>query len=197
MATTNQLANEQTVPEANEAACPEPCDKDPLDVPLEDIKQQIIQASKKVKEEQKWVGQVQDVMTKYQQKVDNVKKDMDEIRQNIKTLLIKKRQIQNLKLQKQLQVKLDDANADMSTLETALNHVQTKQDNFVATKEHLQDTIDGLNKALLTLKGEPLPEEQPADDSETLSEAMLETHEANEEAQHREQRVEAELAGKK
>lgn len=131
-------------------------EKDPLDAPLEEIKHDIIAKSKQIKEELEWIKQVEDVIKKYTMKIENVQANVGNLRQEVKTLLKKKRQIQNLKLQKQLQSKLEDANADMGTISTALNHVRSKENNFQRTKKNLGETIGGLKKALAALKGQTL-----------------------------------------
>jgi len=56
----------------------------------------------------------------------------------LKNYLRKKKQVENLKIQRQLEAKLKDATADLSTLQQALHHVVSKSQEFEKTKNEIK-----------------------------------------------------------
>jgi len=125
-----------------------------LDAPYRQIKSDIVSKSNEIKKEGAWIEEVEKVMKVYGTKVSNVKKNILNMRGQVKELLKKKRQIQNLKLQDQLTKKLADAKSDMGTITQAITHVDAKKNDFSRTKDNLMGTINNLKKALKDLRGE-------------------------------------------
>ena len=74
------------------------------------------------------------------------------MRKEIKALYKKKKQIENLMLQRKLETKLRDASNDLSTLGTALDSVRTKEDTFQKNKNDVMETIDIIKSQLQKLK---------------------------------------------
>jgi len=124
-----------------------------LETALQEIKAEIVRQSDEINREHSWVTEVDTLLKTYAVKRGNVNNNIITLREKVKDLLKKKRQIQNLMLQKELEAKLSDATADMGTLETAMAHVQEKESSFSTTRTSLQETIDKLQSALAELKG--------------------------------------------
>jgi len=71
----------------------------------------------------------------------------------VKVLFKKKKQIENLKIQRQLEKKLKDATSDLGTLKSALSHVRSKASEFSKTKNQIKQTIISIHTQLAKLKG--------------------------------------------
>lgn len=124
-----------------------------LELALGAIKEDIMRKSRQVGEEMTWIGEVAKITHDYKEKSKRVEKNVEVLRGDVKSLYKKKKQIENLILQKELQAKLSDANEDLGTLEKALGHVKTKEEEFVKTRTNIQDTIDGITGQLSKLEG--------------------------------------------
>jgi len=131
--------------------------KDKLDVALAAIKQDIIIRSRQLQEEQAWVGEVNKITARYNRKVKRVELDIKKTRQDVKSLFRKKKQIENLKIQRQLESKLKDAQTDLATLSQALAHVNSKRKEFDSTKNEIKKTIIGIHGQLAKLRGDKKP----------------------------------------
>jgi len=136
--------------------------KDKLDIALAAIKQDIMVQNRQLQEEAAWVKEVNKITETYNRKVKRVELDMKKTRENVKSLFRKKKQIENLKIQRQLEAKLKDAQTDLSTLQQALHHVKSKAKEFDKTKQEIKKTIYGIHTQLAKLKGEK-PKPQPAE----------------------------------
>jgi predicted oxidoreductase len=135
--------------------------KDKLDIALAAIKQDIMVQNRQLQEEAAWVAEVNKITETYTRKVKRVEVDMKKTRENVKALFRKKKQIENLKIQRQLEAKLKDAQTDLSTLQQALHHVKSKAKEFDKTKQEIKKTIYGIHTQLAKLKGEkPKPPAQ-------------------------------------
>jgi len=128
--------------------------KDKLDVALAAIKQDIMVRNRQLEEEKNWVGEVHKITEQYNKKVHRVEADIVKTRNQVKELFKKKKQVENLKIQRQLEEKLKDATSDLSTLQQALHHVKSKSQEFEKTKQEIKKTIYGIHTQLAKLKGE-------------------------------------------
>jgi len=137
--------------------------KDKLDVALSAIKQDIMVRNRQLSEEKKWVKEVRRVIDSYNKKVKRVDVDMKKTRAEVKNLFKKKKQIENLKIQRKLENKLKDATADLTTLQQALHHVKTKASEFDKTKQEIKKTIYGIHTQLAKLKGTKPKVKAPTD----------------------------------
>jgi len=137
--------------------------KDKLDVALAAIKQDIMVRNRQLEEEKKWVKEVRRVIESYNKKVKRVDVDMKKTRAEVKNLFKKKKQIENLKIQRKLEEKLKDATSDLATLQQALHHVKTKASEFDKTKQEIKKTIYGIHTQLAKLKGEKPKVKAPTD----------------------------------
>jgi len=137
--------------------------KDKLDVALAAIKQDIMVRNRQLEEEKKWVSEVRKVIEQYNKKVNRVSTDIKKTRSEVRELFKKKKQIENLKIQRQLETKLKDATSDLATLQQALHHVKSKASEFDKTKQEIKKTIYNIHTQLAKLKGERPKVKAPTD----------------------------------
>jgi len=127
--------------------------KNKLEIALSAIKQDILVRDRQVNDEKAWVAQVRKVVEQYNAKVKRVLADIEKTKGEVKVLFKKKKQIENLKIQRQLEKKLKDATSDLTTLKSALNHVKSKANEFAKTKNEIKKTIISIHTQLAKLKG--------------------------------------------
>jgi len=137
--------------------------KDKLDIALAAIKQDIMVRNRQLEEEKNWVGEVRKITEQYNKKVHRVEADIVKTRNEVKELFKKKKQVENLKIQRALEAKLKDATSDLSTLQQALHHVKSKSQEFEKTKQEIKKTIYGIHTQLAKLKGEKPVVKAPTD----------------------------------
>jgi hypothetical protein len=78
------------------------------------------------------------------------------LRKEMKALYRKKKQIENLKLQKALEAKLKEAKAELVTLTNSLKHVAKKQGELNKSGRDLRQTIAGIQGQLAKLRGQQM-----------------------------------------
>jgi len=137
--------------------------KDKLEIALAAIKQDIMVRNRQLEEEKAWVAEVRKITEQYNKKVHRVEADIVKVRNEVKELFKKKKQVENLKIQRQLEAKLKDATSDLSTLQQALHHVVSKSQEFEKTKQEIKKTIYGIHTQLAKLKGEKPQVKAPTD----------------------------------
>jgi len=137
--------------------------KDKLDIALSAIKQDIMVRNRQLEEEKAWVGEVHKITEQYNKKVHRVESDIVKLRNEVKELFKKKKQVENLKIQRALEAKLKDATSDLATLQQALHHVKSKSAEFEKTKQEIKKTIYGIHTQLAKLKGEKPVVKAPTD----------------------------------
>jgi len=142
-----------------------------LDEAIGALNEDLVHYVKQAKDETKWVKDVRKVVRTYQDKTKRVADNIIHLRHQIKALYKKKKQIENLKLQKQLELKLRAANSDLETLEKAMAHVRSKQNEFKKTKGDVLGTIDMLEGQLATLQGRPKPSKKELEQQSAAAEA--------------------------
>jgi len=140
-----------------------PKPKDKLDVALAAIKQDIMVRNRQLEEEKNWVKEVHKITEQYNKKVHRVEADVVKVRNEVKALFKKKKQVENLKIQRALEAKLKDATSDLATLQQALHHVKSKSAEFEKTKQEIKQTIYGIHTQLAKLKGEKPVVKAPTD----------------------------------
>jgi len=137
--------------------------KDKLDIALAAIKQDIMVRNRQLEEEKNWVNEVHKITEQYNKKVQRVEADIVKTRNEVKALFKKKKQVENLKIQRALEEKLKDATSDLATLQQALHHVKSKSAEFEKTKQEIKKTIYGIHTQLAKLKGEKPKVKAPTD----------------------------------
>jgi len=137
--------------------------RDKLDIALAAIKQDIMVRNRQLLDEKNWVNEVHKITEQYNKKVHRVNSDIVKVRNEVKELFKKKKQVENLKIQRQLESKLKDATSDLATLQQALHHVKSKSAEFEKTKNEIKQTIYGIHTQLAKLKGEKPVVKAPTD----------------------------------
>jgi len=126
----------------------------------EAVKEDIMGNAKQIGDERKWVEAVRKIIAAYTDKVKRVEDHITALRREQRKLFFKKKQIDNLMLQRRLEAKLKDANDEMSTLKNTLDRVQQKSHELTESHESLQTTIIKLEKQLGKLRGSDADEDQ-------------------------------------
>jgi len=142
-----------------------------LNTALEAVKEDILSTSKQIADERKWVAAVLKIVTSYEEKTKRVQEHILLLRQEMTKLYTKKKQIENLKLQRALEAKLREANEELSTLQTSLEHVETKHTELDKSHVDLRATISKINEQLAVLKGET-PKKAEEEEKEEVKEAV-------------------------
>jgi len=128
----------------------------------EAVKEDIMGNAKQIGDERKWIEAVRKIIAAYTDKVNRVHEHITALRREQRKLFFKKKQIDNLMLQRRLEAKLKDANDEMSTLKNTLDRVQQKSHELTESHESLQTTIIKLEKQLGKLRGSDADEDQDA-----------------------------------
>jgi len=124
-----------------------------LSAALEAVKEDIVGNSKQIGDEKKWVSAVKAITDSYDDKTKRVNEHITVLRKEQKKLFDKKKQIENLKLQKRLQSKLTLASDELTTLQSSLEHVQEKSHELTQEHSSLETTIKKIEAQLTKLKG--------------------------------------------
>jgi len=125
-----------------------------LDLALAAVKEDILSTNKQITDERKWVIAVAKIIAAYNDKMKRVEAHIIALRKEMKSLYRKKKQIENLKLQKALEAKLKEAKAEHQTLLDSLKHVKVKSSELNKSGIDLRNTIAGITAQLKKLRGE-------------------------------------------
>jgi predicted DNA-binding protein with PD1-like motif len=146
----NVPADEQS---ADDMSIEEQEEQTKMDEAIGALNEDLMHYVKQIQDETKWVLDVRKVIETYDVKTRRVQTNIEHLKTETQELYKKKKQIENLKLQKQLELKLRAATGDLTTLEKAMAHVRVKQDEFTKSKTEVMDTIGTLEGQLADLKG--------------------------------------------
>jgi len=133
-----------------------------LNLALAAVKEDILSTNKQITDERKWVIAVAKIIASYNDKMKRVEAHIIALRKEMKALYRKKKQIENLKLQKALEAKLKEARDELATLTNSLKHVQVKQGELNKSGADLRQTIAGIQAQLAKLRGQQLRKPRPA-----------------------------------
>lgn len=125
-----------------------------LDLALAAVKEDILSTNKQITDERKWVIAVAKIIAAYNDKMKRVEAHIIALRKEMKSLYRKKKQIENLKLQKALEAKLKEAKAEHQTLLDSLKHVKVKSTELNNSGLALRNTIAGITAQLRKLRGQ-------------------------------------------
>ncbi len=124
---------------------------------LQNVKDQIVAKASQIKSEKKWVKEVTAIIKTYVHKTRRVNANIRKLQKEVKDLFRKKKQIDNLILQRRLEDKLKVANKDLQTLKGALTNVQKKKSAFQRSKQDITTTIGAIKHELAKLQGKEKP----------------------------------------
>lgn len=120
---------------------------------LQSVKDQIVHKANQIKSEKKWVHEVTKIIEAYVRKTRRVNANIRTLQKDVKTLFRKKKQIENMTLQRKLESKLRLATVDLATLQAAISGVKHKADAFAKSKHDIKTTIGALEAELAKLRG--------------------------------------------
>jgi len=120
---------------------------------IEAITADLIGKGKELTSERHWTKEVESMLEIYKGKVENVHHHVEKLREEMKTLLKKKRQIENVEVQQQLNQKLRLAQEDLEALDGAMSHVQSKAEEFAEKKKSLEGRIGKIEGQIKELQG--------------------------------------------
>ena len=160
--------NKDTVQQAAADAAPQE-DMDAQDKELQDalqiVRDQIVAKANTIKSEKRWVKEVTEIIEAYVKKTRRVNAHIRDTQKEVKEFFRKKKQIENMILQRRLEKKLQQANDDLKILEDALHNVQNKEETFEKSKHDIRSTIAAIETELAKLRGEqPLKKESGESD---------------------------------
>jgi len=144
------------------------------------IKSEILAKAHKVKDQEKWTVDVETLISTMETKAASVSRSTHKLRESIAQLLTKKRQIENLILQRHLQKKLELSKDDLKVVDKSLSHIKSKAHEFHKAQSTLSETVTKLQQELNKLQGKdpnapPPPEDgeaPPAQAAQPLSPAL-------------------------
>jgi predicted nucleic acid-binding Zn-ribbon protein len=113
-----------------------------------------LSTNKQINDERRWVIAVSKIIKSYNTKMQRVEAHIIALRKEMKMLYRKKKQIENLKLQRALEAKLKEAKAELKTLTDSLKHVARKQGELNKSGRSLRETIAGIQGQLAKLRGQ-------------------------------------------
>jgi len=154
----NLWHSERFVPKDSENRDPEMAK---LNLALEAVKEDILSTNKQINDERRWVIAVGKIIKSYNTKMARVEAHIIALRKEMKMLYRKKKQIENLKLQKALEAKLKEAKAELKTLRNSLKHVAVKQKDLNKSGADLRATIAGIQGQLAKLRGQHMYKKCP------------------------------------
>lgn len=120
---------------------------------LQSVKDQIVHKANQIKSEKKWVHEVTKIIEAYVRKSRRVNANIRSLQKEVKTLFRKKKQVENMILQRKLESKLRLATVDLATLQAAISGVKNKEDAFKKSKHDIKTTIGALEAELAKLRG--------------------------------------------
>jgi predicted nucleic acid-binding Zn-ribbon protein len=127
-----------------------------LNLALAAVKEDILATNKQINDERRWSIAVNKIVASYKRKVSRVENHIIALRKEMKALYRKKKQIENLKLQRALETKLKEARAELQILTNSLKHVAVKQGQLNRSGMDLRATIAGIQGQLAKLRGQRL-----------------------------------------
>jgi len=127
-----------------------------LNLALAAVKEDILSTNKQITDERKWVIAVAKIIASYNDKMKRVEAHIIALRKEMKALYRKKKQIENLRLQRALEAKLKEARDELATLTNSLKHVAVKQGELNRSGADLRNTIAGIQAQLAKLRGQQI-----------------------------------------
>jgi chromosome segregation ATPase len=121
---------------------------------LQNVKDQIVFKANEIKSEKRWVKEVTKIIEAYIKKTRRVNSNIRDLQKAVKVLFRKKKQIENMIVQRKLEQKLKVAGQDLDTIRQALTSVKKKQDAFNKSKKDISQTIGAMQAELAKLRGE-------------------------------------------
>jgi len=120
---------------------------------LQNVKDGIVFKANEVKSQKRWTKQVTEIIESYVKKARKVNSHIRDMQQNVRVLFRKKKQIENMIVQRKLEKKLKIANMDLQTIQAALTNTKKKEGAFTKSKGDIKSTIGAMESELQKLRG--------------------------------------------
>jgi len=120
---------------------------------LQNVKDQIVYKANEIKREKRWVREVTKIIEAYIKKSRRVNANIRNLQNEVKVLFRKKKQIENMIVQRKLEKKLKIANSDLGTIRSAIKSVKEKETAFKKSKTDIKQTIGAMEAELNKLRG--------------------------------------------
>jgi hypothetical protein len=120
---------------------------------LDGLNEDLTTKSTQIKDAESWSKDLLSTLDVYSKKLETVRTNVAAAKEDVKAMLKKKKQIENLKIQKNLEAKLGDANSELTELTDAILNVKDKETEFDKSKKSIADTITDLQAQISKLKG--------------------------------------------
>jgi len=124
---------------------------------LANVKDQIIFKANEIKSEKRWVREVTKIIQTYIKKTRKVNANIKNLQKEVKVLFRKKKQIENMIVQRKLEKKLKVASQDLTTIKGAIKSVKAKETAFKKSQDDIKNTIGAMKTELKKLRGEAGP----------------------------------------
>jgi len=121
---------------------------------LQSVKDQMVFKANQIKQEKRWVKEVTKIIEAYVKKARRVNAHIRQMQQEIKVLFRKKKQIENMIVQRKLEQKLVVARRDLAIVDHALKNVKKKETAFHKSRTDIKQTIGAMADELHKLRGE-------------------------------------------
>jgi len=133
---------------------------------LQSVKDNIVFEANNIKQEKRWVREVTKIIESYVKKARRVNAHIRQLQQEVKVLFRKKKQIENMIVQRKLEKKIKVARQDLNTINSALSNVFKKQAAFNKSKMDIKATIGAMSSELAKLRGDKVGESSEESSSE-------------------------------
>lgn len=121
---------------------------------LDQVKSDLLNKGKTVQTEAVWIQNVEKIIGQYHKKISNVHKNIEGEKVKMTAMLQKKRQIQNLMIQRSLEKQLESASSSLGELKSQMKAIQKKNDEATENKKTIEDNIKKIEESLKSLRGE-------------------------------------------
>lgn len=128
---------------------------------LQQLKNDITDRTNLLMDDKRWVDQVKLVLGEYEMKMRRVVDHMIMLRGQAQGLYKKKRQVENVLLQKKLSEKLQDASGDLTNVHAAMRAAEYKQNAFMQSRQAVVGSIAHIQQQLALLRTSPSPQPPP------------------------------------
>jgi chromosome segregation ATPase len=136
---------------------------------LDGLNEDLTTKTGQIKDAESWSKELTSMIDVYTKKLETVRTNVATAKEDVKTMFKKKKQIENLKIQKNLEAKLGDANSELTELTDAILNVKDKETEFDKSKKSIADTIADLQGQITKLKGGEGEADQAASSSSSTT----------------------------
>jgi len=132
-----------------------PRKEDKLAMAFNAVNSEVMARVHEINTEQKWIKSVQSLITIYTKKHGQVSKNMKKVKKDIRSLLRKKKQIQNAIIQRELKTRVKMTSTDLTAVNRQLRRILKKAQQFKRHQTKLKKLLTRMKGQLSHLRGKP------------------------------------------